>query len=439
MVKVHRRLFRFGGLWRHADFRRFWAAETISQFGSQITLLALPLMAAITLDASPFEMGLLTAMGTLPFLLVGLFVGVWVDRMRRRPIMVATDIGRAAVLLVIPVAAWVDRLSIGALYAVAFLVGVLTVFFDVAYASYVPSLVRRERLVEANSKLQASASVAQVAGPGLGGVLVGLITAPVAILLDACSFLVSALFLRRIEAEEATPETHAERQPMLRQIREGLTVVGSDRVLRALVGTSAVNTFAGYVFLSVYILFMSRELDLGATAIGVVLATGGAGALIGAMLAEPAARRFGQGPALILGQFLFGATGLTVPLAILVPSIALPMIVAAEFLQWLTLLIYSVNAVSMRQTITPDRLLGRVNATARFVATGAQPLGSLAGGALGGLIGVPMTLVVGELGMFVAVAWLIWSPVRSIRRATPAEDAMIAAGEPDRLAGASVG
>ncbi|MGH2558081.1 MAG: MFS transporter [Thermomicrobiales bacterium] len=424
---VYRRWVRFGGLWRHVDFRRFWAAETVSQFGSQVTLLALPLMAAISLDASPFEMGLLTAMGTLPFLLVGLFVGVWVDRMRRRPIMVVTDIGRAAVLLAIPVVAWLDRMNMGVLYAVSFLVGVQTVFFDVAYASYVPSLVRRERLVEANSKLQASASVAQVAGPGLGGVLVGLITAPVAILLDACSFLLSAVFLRRIEAEEVAPERPAARQPMLRQIREGLSVVSSDRVLRALVGTSAVNTFAGYVFLSVYILFMSRDLDLGATAIGVVLATGGAGAFIGAMLAGPAARRFGQGPALILGQFLFGATGLTVPLAILVPSVALPLIIAAEFLQWLSLLIYIVNAVSVRQTITPDRLLGRVNATARFVATGAQPLGSLTGGVLGGLIGVPMTLVVGELGMFVAVAWLLWSPVRAIRRAVAAEEPEIAA------------
>ncbi|MGH2534219.1 MAG: MFS transporter [Thermomicrobiales bacterium] len=419
---VNRRWVRLGGLWRHADFRRFWAAETISQFGSHITLLVLPLMAVISLDASPFEMGLLTAMGTLPFLLVGLFVGVWVDRMRRRPIMVITDVGRAAVLLVIPVVAWFDRLNMGVLYTVAFLVGVQTVFFDVAYASYVPSLVRRERLVDANSKLQASASVAQVAGPGLGGVLVGLITAPVAILLDACSFLLSALFLRRIETDEAEPERAAERQPMLRQIREGLAVVGSDRVLRALVGTSAVNTFAGYIFLSVYILFMSRELNLGATAIGVVLATGGVGAFIGAMLAGPAARRFGQGPALILGQFLFGATGLTVPLAIFIPSVALPLVIAAEFLQWLTLLIYSVNAVSLRQAITPDRLLGRVNATARFVATGAQPIGSLAGGALGGLIGVPMTLVVGEIGMFVAVAWLLWSPVRAIRQAVVVEE-----------------
>lgn len=428
----NRRSVRLGGLWRHADFRRFWAAETISQFGSQVTLLALPLIAALTLDASPFEMGLLTAMGTLPFLLVGLVVGVWVDRLRRRPIMVVADLGRAAVLLVIPVVAWLDRLNMGVLYAVSFLVGVQTVFFDVAYSSYVPSLVRRERLVEANSKLQASASVAQVAGPGFGGALVGLITAPVAILLDACSFVVSALFVRRIEAEEPPPATPEERQPMLRQIREGLTVVGSDRVLRALVGTSAVNTFAGYVFLSVYILFLSRHLDLGSTAIGVVLATGGAGAFIGAVLAQPAARRFGQGPALILGQFLFGATGLMVPLAVLVPSIALPLVVAAEFLQWLTLLIYSVNALSVRQTITPDRLLGRVNATARFVATGSQPLGSLTGGLLGGIIGVPLTLVAGELGMFVAVAWLLWSPVRAIRQAMAPAAAPVPAAEFER-------
>jgi MFS family permease len=410
---------RLGGLWRHPDFRRLWAAQTVSHLGTQVSLLALPLLAALSLDATPFQMGVLAAVGTLPFLLVGLFVGVWVDRLPRRPIMMFADLGRAAILLVIPIFAVLDRLSMPTLYAVAFLTGMLTVGFDIAYTSYVPSLVHRERLIEANSKLEASASLAQVAGPGIGGTLVGLITAPFAILIDACSFALSAFFLHRIKAEEPPSTPTTERQPLIPQIREGLHAVIGDPVLRALAGCSAVNTLAGYVFLSVYVLYMSRDLSLSATAIGVVFAMGGVGALIGAMLAGPLARRLGQGRAIILGQFLFGATGLLIPLAILVPSVALPMVIGAEFLQWLTLLIYSVNAVSLRQAITPDRLLGRVNATVKFVVVGVHPIGSLLGGVLGSLIGVPWTLVAGEIGMFIAVAWLLWSPVRRIRHAEP--------------------
>jgi predicted MFS family arabinose efflux permease len=274
-----------------------------------------------------------------------------------------------------------------------------------------PSLVGRDRLVEANSKLEASASGAQVVGPFLGGVLVGILTAPFAILVDTLSYLASALLLRRIESEEAAPEAAPPHENIWRQIGGGLKFVGHEPTLRALAGCAAVTNFAGWIFLSVYILYMERELGLGATSIGLVFASGGVGALIGSIAAGKLAHRFGTGFTLIGAQFGFGATGLLVPLAVLVPSVALPLVVAAEFLQWMMLLIYAVNAVSLRQRITPDAYLGRVNATFTFVARGVVPVGSIVGGILGGVIGLPMTLVVGELGMFLAVGWLLMSPL----------------------------
>jgi MFS family permease len=403
------------GLWRHRDFVVFWTADSLSWVGNHITQLALPLVAVMTLDASAFQVGLLAAAGQAPLFLFGLFAGAWIERRRRRPILVWADLGRAMLLAIIPLAAWFDRLSINLLYVVAFAVGVLTVFFDVTYRSYLPSLVGRDKLTDANSKLEASASTAQVGGPFLGGVVVGVLGAPFAILVDAASFLGSAVLLRRIEAEEAAPEPHAG-QSMWRQIGEGMGFVTRDATLRALAGCGAVTNFAGYIFLSMYILFMERELGLGATAIGFVFAAGGLGALIGALFAGRAAAQFGAGPAIVLGQLGFGVTGLLVPLAVLVPSVALPLVVAAEFLQWMTLLVYIINAVSLRQTITPDALQGRVNATFLFATRGVMPLGSLAGGVLGGLIGLPLTLVVGEIGMFLAVLLLLRSPLPSMRR-----------------------
>lgn len=405
---------RFGGrsgLWNHPDFVRFWVADSLSWIGSQISQLALPLIAAMTLDASAFQVGALAAAGQAPLFLFGLFTGAWVERRRRRPILIAADLGRALFLLAIPLAALIDALSMTLLYVVAFGAGVLTVFFDVSYQSYLPALVGRNRLVEANSRLEASASGAQVVGPFLGGVLVGLLTAPFAILVDVCSYLGSALFLRRIETEEPQPLPPPPGERLWRQMGDGLRFVGREPTLRALAGCSAVTNFSGWVFLAVYILFMERELGLGATAIGLVFASGGVGALIGSLLAARIAARFGTGPTLIGSQFGFGVTGLLVPLAVLIPSVGLPLVVAAEFLQWLMLLIYAINAVSLRQRIAPDAYLGRVNATFTFVARGVVPLGSLVGGVLGGVIGLPMTLVVGEIGMFLAVGWLIASPL----------------------------
>ena len=408
---------------RHPEFLKLWAASAISDVGSQVSALALPLIAALTLGATAWQMGLLSAAGSAPTLLVGLFAGVWVDRLRRRPVLIAADLGRAALLLTIPVAGALGTLGIEILYVVTLLAGALTVVFDVAHVSFLPSLVERGRLVEANSKLEATKSAARVAGPGLGGVLVGLLGAPLAVLIDAMSFLGSALFLARIRVTEpAAAKSHA-RAGALAAIGEGLRVVVRHPVLKVLAGCSATTNLFGLMFQAVYVLYMTRDLGLSAVTVGLVFATGGVGALAGALVAEPAARRFGPGPTMTWAQLLFGLTGMAVPLAVLVPRVALPMVVASEFAQWMTWIVYSVNALSVRQAITHDRLQGRVNATMRFIVGGALPIGALIGGALGGVIGLPLTLVVAELGMLLAFLWLLLSPVRSLRAMPTLEQA----------------
>jgi predicted MFS family arabinose efflux permease len=402
------------GMARDPDFARFWAAESISAVGSQFTAVALPLLAVLTLGASPMAVGVLTAAAGLPHLIFGLFAGAWVDRLRRRPIMIATDVGRAVLLAVIPAAAWFGVLSIELLVVVAFLAESLTVFFDIAYLAYVPTLVPRAQLVEANSKLQASASGAQVVGPALGGTLVRVLGAPFAILFDATTFLASAWFLFRIRTVEPDP-ARSEGLNVFQEVTQGLGILWRDRRLRALALASGVMNLGGFLFLSVYVLYLTRTLGLGPGAVGLVFALGGVGALAGSLVAGPLRARLGVGMTLMVSLVLFGVFGLTIPLAVLFPRFALPLILASEFLQWVMVLVFSINSVSVRQAITPDRLLGRVNGTMRFVVWGMRPIGSVLGGYLGGHIGLPATLVVGAVGMLVAFVPLLGSPIPGMR------------------------
>ncbi len=422
-------------LWRHREFLKFWAGAAISDVGSQVTLLAVPLIAALTLQATPWQMGLLAAAGGAPILLVGLFAGVWVDRVRRRPVMIATDLGRAALLLVIPVAAVAGVLCIEILYAVLLLTGALTVLFDVADMSMLPSLVASDRIVEANTKLQSTAAAAQVAGPSVGGVLVSLMTAPFALLVDALSFALSAAFIAGTRVPEAAPETRGARAGVVGEITEGIRVVIGEPVLRALAGASATTILFGRMFMAVYVLYMTRVLGLSAMGVGLVFATGGVGSFAGSVVAERLARRFGPGPTMIGAQVAFGLTGMMVPLAVLVPSWALAMIVASEFAQWTAILIYWVVAISVRQAVVPDRVLRRVNATMWFLAGGARPIGAVIGGALGGVIGVSLTLVVASFGMLLGFLWPLLSPVRGLSAMPMMDHARPASGaEPATVA-----
>lgn len=402
-------------LWRQTDFLRLWTAETISQIGTQLTVVAIPLIAALTLHASPLEMGLLTAAGGLPRLLVGLVAGVWVDRLRRKPIMVTADLARAATLTTIPVLAALGHLSIHLLLAATFTVGLLDVFFNAAWVAFLPVLVGRRRLADANGKLMASGSVAQITGPALAGTLIALITGPVVILLDAISFVCSALLIRRIATTEPEPDGKDTRRRLLPEIREGVRALVHSRVLRALTASSATITLAGWMFLSVYVLYMANDLGLNARGIGLVYACGGVGSLVGTMIAGPVARRLGLGWTMFWSAFLFGVAGLAVPLALFVPAYALPLVVFAEFSQWLTLLVLDVNRVSLRQAMTPDRLQGRVAASSQVLIGGMQPIGSFLGGVLGQLTSVHVTLFIACIGMFCAAAWLLDGAVFHVR------------------------
>lgn len=430
MTRLDEPTMRAAGLWRHADFLRLWAGQTISQFGSQITLLALPLTAALTLHATPAEMGILSAAETAPFLLVGLFAGVWVDRLRRRPILLLTDLARGVLLLAIPLAALLDVLTIALLYAVAFLVGILTVFFEVAYQSFLPALVGREQLVEGNSKLEVSRSAAQIAGPGIAGGLVQLVTAPIAILVDAASFLVSALFLAFVRVTEPAPAPRAERQTVWKDIGEGLRVVFGSPLLRAIAGCTATGNLFSNMVQAVYILYVTRQLGLGAGAIGGIFAIGSTGFLLGALVAGRVARRFGLGPT-IIGSNVFGCLGIgLIPIAHGPARLAAPLLVAAQFIVAFGSPLYNINQVSLRQAITPDHLLGRMNATMRFIVWGTLPIGALIGGALGSSIGLRPALIVGAIGQCLAFLWVFFSPVRALRE----QPQMVATGASDPVA-----
>ncbi len=403
------------GLWANRDFLRLWAAQTVSFVGSQVTLVALPLTAVLSLQASPAQMGMLRAVELAPALLIGLVAGAWVDRVRRRPILISADIGRALLLGAIPLAAALGILSIGPLYAVAFLVGILTVFFDVAHLSLLPALVPADRLIEGNSKLEVSRSVAMVAGPGFAGLLVQLITAPLAIAVDALSFLVSALFLLRIRTPEQAPAASSSRRNILADVADGLRAVWGQPLLRAMALSLCVfNLFYSMVG-AVYVLFVVRELHLTPGVLGLIYAVGSLGFPLGATFAGRAARRWGVGPTIVWGAGVSDAAFLLVPLAGGAPAAAAAILIAAQMLATLAGPMTAINQLSLRQAITPMHILGRVNATMRVISLGAAPLGALLAGGLGSQLGLRPTLAIGVLGLQLGFLVLLLSPLRTMR------------------------
>lgn len=406
---------RFAGLWRQPDFLKLWAGQTVSLFGSQVTTLALPLTAVLVLRATPVQMGILGAAQFLPYLLLTLFAGVWIDRRRRRPMLIVADVGRAGLVGLIPLLALLGWLRMDALYGIALLLGVLTVFFDLAYQSYLPALVERAHLLEGNSKLQVSASVAEIGGPGLAGVLVQVISAPGALVMDAVSFLASVLSLALIHKPEPMPAVSPTRQNVRRELAEGLRVTFGNRYLRALAGEAATSNGFGEVITTLFVLYAVRQLGIGPERLGLILATGSIGALVGSATAGAIVRRFGVGPT-IVGSMLLGCLPLLlVPLADGPPLVVNLLLVLAFFVSGCGVALSNVQVISLRQTITPDHLLGRVHASYRTVVTGAIPLGALLGGFLGGAIGLRPALLVAALGVACAPLWVLFSPVPRLR------------------------
>jgi MFS family permease len=404
-----------GGLWGHPDFLKLWTGQSISEFGSQISALAIPWLAAVGLNASPLQFSLLGVLNFLPFILFALPAGVWVDRLRRKPILIVGDAARAVLLGMVPVFWALDALEMWHLFVIQFVLGVFTVFFDVAYQSYLPSLVDRDQLVDGNAKLQLTVSTSGVAGPGLSGALIGAITAPYAIVVDSISYVLSTLFMIRIRRPENLPEkTDDTPKPrMLPELKEGLAFVLRHPYLRPIAACTGSSNFFGQILFAVALLYFVRTLHLSSFETGVVFGAFGAGSIVGALAANPIQRRIGVGPAIVGNAVLFSVAGLAYPLA--PKSFPLPALIAGGLVLGFGAVAYNITQVSLRQAITPERLQGRMNATMRWVVWGTIPLGTLCGGLIATEWGLRAALWVGTLGSLFTFLPPLLSPVWRIR------------------------
>ncbi len=403
-----------GASLRHdRDFRLLWAGQGVSELGSQITMVALPLLAVLTLRASAFEVGLLVAFQSAAFLLVALQAGALVDRRRKQPVLVRSDWARAVVIASLPVAQVLGVLTLAQLYVVALLSSVLTVFFDVAYQSYLPVLVRRDQLVEGNSKLTSTAEIARFAGPAVGGVLVGAVGAPYAMGVDAVTFLISGAATQAVHDEEKAPPVRAQGVRLRDEIREGLSFVVRHPILSRVVACTGTSNFFSSAFAALEVVFLVRELRASALVVGLLFSLGAVGGIAGAALAEPLARRVGSARIIWLSLAVTAPLGLLGPLAF--PGLGLLLFAAGAAAGAFGSVVYNVAQVSYRQAICPPALLGRMNAAVRFIVWGTMPLGALVGGVLGSLLGVRPALFVSAIGMSLAVGWVLASPLRTMR------------------------
>jgi MFS family permease len=408
-------------LLRQPEFLKLWAAQSISQIGDQVTYLALPLVAVLTLDASAAQMGLLTAAELMPHLLFSLFAGVWIERRsNRRKLMIAADIARAGLLASVPLAAAFDVLTFPQLYAVGFVAGSFAVLFDISWATLFPAVVPRRDFVDANSKLSLSRSVSFVTGPAIAGFLVQALTAPVTLLVDAFSFLGSALFLGRIRTEEPPPERDG--NGVLGSLRDGMRFVLRDDLIRADLGCAATVNLFNFVFHAIFILYATKQLGVAPGTLGIALGVGAVGGILGALVAPRLERAIGIGPSVVLGSVLFPAPLILVPIASGSELTLGLMLGTAEFFSAIGVMIFDVSAASMLFMRTPDRIRARTAGTFRFVNYGIRPIGALLGGALGTAIGLQATLWIGVLGALLGVVWLVFSPIPRLREA-PAEAA----------------
>ena len=376
-------------LLHHPDFRRLWIGDTASQFGAALGSLAVPYLAVTFLAATPFQMGLLGTLSGIGFLLVALPAGAIIDRRSKRRVMITTDSFRALLLMTLPVAWWLNVLTMAQVMVVATAVGMLTVFFDVSYQSYLPLLVPSDQVVEGNAKLQASQSVSQSAGPGLGGLLIRLIGPDVAIVANAGGYLLSALFLSRIRHREVVA-TVASRRPMRIEVAEGLAFVLRHRLLRRLIACTAIGNFAGSAIGALSVLYLLRDLHLSAFVIGVIDSAAAVGGLGGALVATAVARKIGEGPSIIVTAVAVALLTFTYPLASVLPPIAT--LITGGVAVTAAGVAYNIATVSFRQRLCPPELLGRMNASARFLVWGTIPLGALIGGLLATSLGVLDTM-----------------------------------------------
>jgi predicted MFS family arabinose efflux permease len=392
-------------------FRRFWTGQTISLFGDQISLLAIPLLAVLTLHADAAQMGLLGAAELVPYLLFAIHVGAWAGTRRSRSLLIAADLGRAALLLSIPVSAALGGLSMGLLYVVAFGVGTLAVVFDVAYQTVFAELVDPGDYVVANSFLVGSRSVSIVGGKSAGGLLVAALTAPVAIVVDALSYLGSALFIGRTPATEP-----AVREEEPGGIGDGIRFIARTRLLRTTLAACATLNLFNSAFWAMLVLFATEELGLGAGEIGLALGIGALGSVLGSAIAAPLSRRIGLGKAVVVSFVLGPAPLVLVALAPSSPIPAAAVLAVAEFLSGIGIMLLDIGLGAVQTALIPDRLRARVAGAYIFVNWGVRPLGALAGGLLAGAVGLRPTMWIASAGAVAGVLWLLPSGITRVRR-----------------------
>jgi len=404
-----------GRLWSHRDFKRLWFSDTVSQFGNQFTGLALPILAVLSLNASAFDLGLLLALQTIPFPTLGLFVGVWADRLRKRPIMVTCNLGRMATLASIPIAYFLNALTLYQLFVVAAVNGIFTVFFEITYQSYLPVLIDRVDLVEGNAKLQASASGAQVVGPGIAGIVYQFIGGALTIAVDAAGYLASALALFSIRKNEQKPIVDAQpnhKSGFFVEMKEGVGIVFRHSLLWRLMSCTATANFGGAIGGAVFVIFLLNMLKFSPALIGIVGTVGAVGFFLGTIFSPNITKRIGLGPSIAL-SIVVSVVNVLSPLALY--GAAFPIIAGIGFVTGLALPVYNINQVSLRQTIVPDRLQGRMNATFRTVNWGTLPAGSIIGGLPGTYLGIVPTILIGGAIAGLAVLWVIAGEVIGLK------------------------
>jgi len=405
-------------LWQHADFLKLWVGQTVSRLGSVVTRTALPLVALLVLGAGPFELAFLVIAQSLSVLLVGLVAGAWVDRLRRRPILIASDVARAALLFTVPLAQALGALRMEQLYAVAFLAGCLDVMFSAAYPAYVPSLIGVDRVVEGNSKLATSSAIAEVGGPGLAGALVQIISAPFAILVDALSYLVSALSVALIRTPEPARPAREATSRVIGEIAEGLRVVRGHKVVFPLAARSIIAHVSGAFYGVLYSLYLLNELHLDPFLLGIVISAGGVGSLVGSVFASRVVRAIGIGPAIVWMAAGASAIGILTPLAQGPVALATIMVFLPQLIGDGLQTIGGVAEISLVQGLVPDRILGRTNATLEVISHGVGfPIGALIAAFIAEQIGVRGAIAVGWAGMAASLLFLVFSPVPRVRTA----------------------
>ena len=405
-------------LWQHADFLKLWVGQTVSRLGSVVTRTALPLVALLVLGAGPFELAFLVIAQSLSVLLVGLVAGAWVDRLRRRPILIASDVARAALLFTVPLAQALGALRMEQLYAVAFLAGCLDVMFSAAYPAYVPSLIGVDRVVEGNSKLATSSAIAEVGGPGLAGALVQIISAPFAILVDALSYLVSALSVALIRTPEPARPAREASSRVIGEIAEGLRVVRGHKVVFPLAARSIIAHVSGAFYGVLYSLYLLNELHLDPFLLGIVISAGGVGSLVGSVFASRVVRAIGIGPAIVWMAAGASAIGILTPLAQGPVALATIMVFLPQLIGDGLQTIGGVAEISLVQGLVPDRILGRTNATLEVISHGVGfPIGALIAAFIAEQIGVRGAIAVGWAGMAASLLFLVFSPVPRVRTA----------------------